>query len=267
MKISKKRFAGLLATMLVLFTIAGVWAYYTGTHEIDNQLSTKGYGSTLTEEFTVPQDGFKPGQEVKKLAAVKNTGDAPLVVRAKMRETWTRGDNLLIEHTAIADLTIPKQNDSADGLVAGDQTVVEKLGIHKNWVAGTDGYWYYNGVLAAGATTEKLLSAIKLSADTDMGKRITKNYYHEGLTPPSFEPGEAGDTGWQEFTGPVPAPNNSANNIYTRAVSSVDPAASGYANAVYDLIITAETCQANAAAVTAANWEVPSDVSTAWALK
>lgn len=263
-----------LATGLLALTVVGcTWAYFTSTSHIDNRLSTKAYGNTITEKFT-PRDDWQPGQTVEKVFAVKNTGDSTLVVRVKMEESWVRsGTNLntLSSVTDKAEIFTPKQPSAVDGSVANDDTVVAKELDTTDWVFH-DGYWYYKSLLTAGNETPALLNSITLDKNADMGKYTVTSYYHEGTSEPTFEPGDADDDhtpkgGWVKFTGAVPKPTAAGNMIFIRTVSKLDPTATGYAGADYTLTITAETCQATLDAVKT-EWSLATlPTSFNWTLK
>ncbi len=259
---NRKIKAWLSMGLLALAIVGCTWAYYSNSSHIDNQLSTKAYGSTITETFT-PRDDWQPGQKVEKVFAVKNTGDSDLVVRVKMDESWAKGGTSpfkTLSSTATDSAEQKKifnvsQGNETDGLVDADATVVAKDLNATNWVFH-DGYWYYKTLLTAGGTTSALLNSITLDKDADMGKYTVTSYYHEGTFEPTFEPGDAGDTGtatggWEKFTGAVPKPTTAGDTIFIRTVSKLDPAAAGYAGADYTLTITAETCQATLDAVKA----------------
>lgn len=259
---NRKIKAWLSMGLLALAIVGCTWAYYSNSSSIDNQLSTKAYGSTITETFT-PRDDWQPGQKVDKVFAVKNTGGSDLVVRVKMDESWTRSGSTPFKtlSSAATDSAEQKkifnvsQGNETDGLVSADATVVDKEIDTTDWVFD-NGYWYYKAVLTAGNKTSALLNSITLDKDADMGKYIVTSYYHEGPSEPTFEPGDAGDTGtatggWAKFTGAVPKPTAAGDTIFIRTVSKLDPAAAGYAGADYTLTITAETCQATLDAVKA----------------
>lgn len=254
---NRKIKAWLSMGLLALAIVGCTWAYYSNSSSIDNQLSTKAYGSTITETFT-PRDDWQPGQKVEKVFAVKNTGGSDLVVRVKMKESWAWGGTsfkTLSSDMDRAKISTVRQEDKADGLVANDDTVVAKELDTTKWVF-YEGYWYYKTLLTAGDTTSALLNSITLDKYADMGKYIVTSYYHEGTAAPTFEPGDAGDDhtptgGWKEFTGAVPKPTAAGNKIFIRTVSKLNPAAAGYAGADYTLTITAETCQATLDAVKA----------------
>lgn len=264
-----------LATGLLALTVVGcTWAYFTSTSHIDNRLSTKEYGNTITEKFT-PRDDWQPGQKVEKVFAVKNTGDSTLVVRVKMDESWAKGGTppfkTLSSVTDKERIFTPKQPSAVDGSVANDDTVVAKELNTANWVFH-EGYWYYKSLLTAGNETPALLNSITLDKDADMGKYTVTSYYHEGTAAPTFEPGGTGDKGtatggWAKFTGAVPKPITAGNTIFIRTVSKLDSTATGYAGADYTLTITAETCQATLDAVKT-EWSLATlPPSVNWALK
>lgn len=257
---NRKIKAWLSMGLLALAIVGCTWAYYSNSSSINNQLSTKAYGSTITETFT-PRDDWQPGQKVDKVFAVKNTGGSDLVVRVKMDESWARSGSTPFKtlSSAATDSAEQKkifnvsQGNETDGLVDADATVVAKDLNATDWVFD-NGYWYYKAVLTAGNTTSALLNSITLYKDADMGKYTVTSYYHEGTAAPTFEPGDAGDTGtatggWEKFTGAVPKPTTAGDTIFIRTVSKLDPAAAGYAGADYTLTITAETCQATLDAV------------------
>ena len=272
----KRKTKAWLAAGLSLLTVLGcTWAYYTNEAHMNNQLQTKTYGSTITEEFT-PRDDWQPGQKVDKIFAVKNTGEYPQVVRVKMEETWARNSQAfktIDSTTNKSNITTVKQQDTTDGKVDNDKTVVSKELDSTNWTFNSaDGYWYYNTQLTAGNETQALLRAITLDKYADMGKYVVTSYYHEGTVAPTFEPGATGDdgtedNGWKIFDDAVLAPEKSGNKIFTRTISKLDPNAMGYAGADYTLTITAETCQATLAAVQE-EWKLTTmPDKTSWDLK
>lgn len=289
MSISKKRVSAFVAGLVGLGLIVGSWAYYTSTSQLDNQLKTQKYGDTLTEKFT-PDKDWQPGEEVTKEAKVKNTGDYDLVVRVKLKEEWWRdadgnsqmdpGESLIkfestgnggADRTKINYTGSATQGNATDGLLTGDQTVVKKTLASAGWTEGNDGYWYYNTKLAKGTETSAFMSKIMLATDADMGKYTTTKYWTENAGLAGTEPGPGnigGDstTQWVVYTGAVPSPTVPTNEVHTRAISTLDTNAAGYAGAIYDLFITSETCQATSAAVTATWPGVDPGVVAGWNL-
>lgn len=279
----KKSTVGFIGGCFALALIAGSFAFYTSTNTLDNRLKTVKYGETATEKFT-PDLDWQPGEEIEKKYAVKNTGDASLIVRIKLDENWWRDNNTdgkmdssekfigFASTTNGTDITTYTQNDSADGLTSGDKSVVEKTLASSGWTY-KEGYWYYNSILAKGAATNDFMTAIKLKNDADLGKKIQKKYWTESEEVSATEPtssniGTDSTKKWVELAAddPVPSPTVTTNNVYTKAVSVPDPDKAGYADAIYDLFITCETVQATKEAVTNA-WNLSSaPTGTSWNL-
>ena len=254
----KKRSLSVVAGVLSLVLIGGAWAYYSSTGTLDNKLSTKmPGGEQLVEEFT-PDTDWNPDETVNKVAKVENSGTMPLVVRVKLAEEWTVQGGAKVANNSYASGVATDQASFVDGdgqlvgndgLTAGDGSVVTKtFGTSGDWVyCDADGYWYYNAVLAAGASTPNFLESITLHKDTDMGVKGTSMYYTKA--PAASKPGNTvfgtdPDTQWVLFTGPVPA-----GATFSRSVSDLEAGKSGYAGSDYSLFITYETYQANEEAI------------------
>ena len=166
-----------------------------------------------------------------------------------------------------------------DGLVNNgtnaDETVVYKKMLNigtalTDWTLHTDGWWYYNGKLAPGAATSSLMDSIMLAKEADMGKYNVVKYYTvlaslENVAPNTSNIGTDPKTQWVIYTGAVPSAPAGFTDVYTRTISDLSSDA-GYAGAVYDLIITSQTCQATADAVAATFPGAPSGVVTGWSL-
>jgi len=184
-----KRGKSALVGVAALVIITSTWAFFNSESRIENKLHTKEYGAETIEKFK-PDQELEPGTAITKEVGVKNTGDYDLVVRVKLEEEWTRGDDSFIAFASVDnDGTFNKeiisatktddekvtaiQGDDNDGLVEDDQTVMYKnlLGVESGkWTQGADGWFYYAATLKAGDTTELLLDTLKLAGNTDMGK-------------------------------------------------------------------------------------------------
>ena len=248
----KKRSATITAGVLALALIGGTLAYYTSNGVIENQLKTKTPGGEqMVEQFT-PENDWTPGQKVVKKAGLENKGEVSLLVRVKMHEVWTLADGTTTVNNNSTAATFDAgtgQADPADGLTTGDGSVVAKEMTNTNWVKGaTDGYWYYNAILAPAGNTGDFLSSITLNSATDMGLKGTIMYYTTAAAKPADNVMDADPSqGWKTFTGEVPA-----GATFSRSVSSVDGTKAGYAGATYSLYITYETYQATPEARTEA---------------
>lgn len=153
----------LVVALMAVFAIGGSLAYFTDTEEKDNTFTVGNVDIQLTEPNWVSSGSVDapevyPGEALAKDPTVKNNGANPCFVR--------------IQVTGLDCL------DDAGMITYRTDYVDNKLG--ENWVKGTDGYYYYNKVLAVGATTDALFDQIVIPTgvtnadafDSDTAKRI-----------------------------------------------------------------------------------------------
>lgn len=299
MKLNKK--TGALAGLAALAVVGGTWAYFSQTAAITNPFNTGAYNTSIVEHFN-PADGdnWVPGAEVDKVVSAKNTGTAPVLVRVRMDEAWSRdGKEAFIAFdtgngdmkpftSAVIDgngVITAVQTDDTDGTTAGDESVVYKLLDADKWEAGDDGYWYYKGVLGAGAVTEPLMTKVALANNTDMGKYIqAKGYYimtraeaeaagaldAENKIKADFDIenylmetdgkdwAEAGND--DELKALGEKAKEDGNYFFIHSENTLDPDAMGYARADYNLTITTEFIQATQDAAEGQGWNLPAGI-------
>ena len=254
--------------LAVVVAAGGTLAYFNQTHVAENQFDTGNYDTKLVETFN-PKDGddWKPGAEVNKDVEVENTGDVPVVVRAKLDETWSRDGEAVKTITSENDksaIVVPWQADATDGLVEEDNTVVEKA-IGTQWVQGTDGWFYYIDMVAPGTTTEKILDSVTLKSDVDMGKRDRTYTVTCSKIANPFDLETAGYAYLIQEDGSVDLEGLSdalglvkGDELKVDYEDKVVEGLEGYSDADYTLTITAEVVQATDEAVDEAfGTEVP----------
>lgn len=155
--------ACLVVALLAVFSIGGSLAYFTDTEEKDNTFTVGNVDIQLTEPNWVSSGSIDapevyPGEPLAKDPKVKNNGANPCFVRIQVTGLDCLGNAGMITY----------RTDYVDN----------KLG--DNWVLGTDGYYYYNKVLAVGATTDALFDQIVIPTgvtnaeafDSDTAERI-----------------------------------------------------------------------------------------------
>ena len=251
MKMNKK--AAALGGLAAVAVVGGTWAYFNQTAAITNPFSTGSYGGSIVESFNPSEgDNWQPGATVDKEVVAENTGNSPLLVRVKMAETWSRNDQnmIAINSEKQPDFTEVKQADAEDGLVEDDQTVVWKnLAENDAWTQGEDGYWYYKGQLAPGATTESLLESVTLDKDTDMGLYTTTYKY---CTTDGKDSKPDDKTEWltaengeedADMLAAARAAKKEGNSFHVKKETALDEAHPGYADADYELEITIDMVQ------------------------
>lgn len=153
----KKMVTICLVVALVLTAVAGgTLAYFTDTADATNTFTVGNVDITLTEpnwEGTGSNDAPEvyPGEPLAKDPTVTNDGANPCFVRIKVK-----GLDCL---------------DPAGDITYRTDYVDKKLG--DNWVLHTDGYFYYNQVLAVGATTDALFDQIVIPTGLTNGDAKT----------------------------------------------------------------------------------------------
>ena len=142
----------LIVALAATAVIGGTLAYFTDKDDATNTFTVGNVDITLTEpnwEGSGSEDAPEvyPGEPLAKDPTVTNDGANPCFVRIKVE-----GLNCLAPASNITYRTNYK-----DG----------KLG--DNWVKHTDGYFYYNKVLAVGETTDALFDQIVIPTDLKNG--------------------------------------------------------------------------------------------------
>ena len=253
MKMNKK--AAALGGLAAVAVVGGTWAYFNQTAAITNPFSTGSYGGSIVESFNPSEgDNWQPGATVDKEVVAENTGNSPLLVRVKMAETWSRnGMAGTMPNITSADgdafLNV-SQADPNDGETATDDTVVHKnLADNDAWEKADDGYWYYRGQLAPGATTESLLESVTLDKETDMGLYATTYKY---CTTPGKDSKPGDNTEWKvaengeedaDMLVAAEAAKEGGNSFHVKKETALDEAHPGYADADYELEITIDMVQ------------------------
>ena len=142
----------LIVAMAATAVVGGTLAWFTDDEVATNTFTVGNVDITLTEPnwtSTGSQDAPEvyPGEPLAKDPTVKNDGANPCFVRIKV--------------TGL-DCLAPASN-----ITYRTDYVPGKLG--DNWVLHTDGYFYYNKVLAVGATTDALFDQIVIPTDLENG--------------------------------------------------------------------------------------------------
>ena len=146
----------LIVAMAAIAVVGGTLAWFTDDEVATNTFTVGNVDITLTEPnwtSTGSQDAPEvyPGEPLAKDPTVKNDGANPCFVRIKV--------------TGL-DCLAPAGN-----ITYRTDYVPGKLGDH--WVLHTDGYFYYDQVLAVDATTDALFDQIVIPTDLTNGDATT----------------------------------------------------------------------------------------------
>ena len=157
MKKNKRIIAVLAITSILAVMVFQTLAFFTAEDTALNRV-TMGNVALILNDDTInpetealepfPEEGFNlvmPGDVVDKIVSVTNAGDNPIWVRIKL-------DRSIILAGEAADVDF-----NVLGLDLND----------KYWKEGTDGWFYYNEILAPDETTEKLFTQVTFPTSLD----------------------------------------------------------------------------------------------------
>ena len=157
----KRKLPVILLTAVLVALIAvlavGSFAFYTHEDTAVNVITTRGLKIELLEKTAdgsdFPAEGVHvmPGDTVSKIVSVKNTADSSCYVRIALEKGIN--DELL----------------DAEGCLKIDINTVD-------WTY-QDGYYYYNSVLAPGATTNPLFTEVLID-----GRSVNNDYMNKEFT-------------------------------------------------------------------------------------
>ncbi|EPB8198944.1 SipW-dependent biofilm matrix protein BsaA [Clostridium perfringens] len=163
---SKKKIIGLcIAGVLAVGSIGGSLAWFTSSDSVTNPFSTASTdnpsdpnsGIEIHEDFNKEDaDNTLPGDTVTKQVNVINKATYDQLIRVKIKKVWkdAQGEPRNDLDTKNIILNFEKNlTDSKD----------PKEG---KWIEGSDGYYYYNGIVNPKGQTANLLESVTLSKDT-----------------------------------------------------------------------------------------------------
>lgn len=155
----KKKIIGLcLAVGLMVGVVGGSLAWFTDSASVTNSFATQGNGTNESNGIKIEEDFNEelagkvlPGTEINKDAKVVNTATYKQLIRVKFEKVWKNAEG---------------KNLNLDFIELNYQNLTEENTANK-WIKGTDGYFYYNGVVDASGETAYLLDSVKLSDKAD----------------------------------------------------------------------------------------------------
>ena len=162
---SKKKIIGLcIAGVLAVGSIGGSLAWFTSSDSITNPFSTASTdnpsnpnsGIKINEKFNKEEaDNTLPGDNVTKQVNVTNTATYDQLIRVKIKKVWkdAKGEEKSDLDTKNIILNFEKNLTDSNKPEEG------------KWIEGSDGYYYYNGIVNPKGQTANLLESVTLSKD------------------------------------------------------------------------------------------------------
>ena len=162
---SKKKIIGLcIAGVLAVGSIGGSLAWFTSSDSITNPFSTASTdnpsnpnsGIKINEKFNKEEaDNTLPGDTVTKQVNVINKATYDQLIRVKIKKVWkdAKGNEKSDLDTKNIILNFEKNLTDSNKPEEG------------KWIEGSDGYYYYNGIVNPKGQTANLLESVTLSKD------------------------------------------------------------------------------------------------------
>ena len=137
-----------LAAIMVGCAIGGTMAYYTNQATATNVITAGNIRAELREwadlenriPYADPEEPIMPGEDVTKIVTVENTGDFPAWIRLRF-VTTAEGENIPTE---------------------GELPMLLDVNTEK-WLL-TDGWYYYDAVLDAGAMATPIFTTVRFES-------------------------------------------------------------------------------------------------------
>ena len=155
---------------LLLVAIIGVvgltFAYFSNQTTIENEFTTKEYGTSYEEEFVSPAN-WLPGDTTEKTVIATNTGQVDEAVRISLSESWTpANEGASLNGWIHADGT--KSTHTTETELANDERVaVINFVDPSDWTKVGD-YYYYNYKLAPSESTTSLIESVTFNSKTKL---------------------------------------------------------------------------------------------------
>ncbi|NGT74078.1 hypothetical protein G6Z07_13810 [Clostridium perfringens] len=163
---SKKKIIGLcIAGVLAVGSIGGSLAWFTSSDSITNPFSTASTdnpsnpnsGIKINEKFNKEEaDNTLPGDNVTKQVNVINKATYDQLIRVKIKKVWKDAKGEEKSDLDTKNIILNFENNLTDSNKPEEG----------KWIEGSDGYYYYNGIVNPKGQTANLLESVTLSKDT-----------------------------------------------------------------------------------------------------
>ncbi|WP_283676289.1 SipW-dependent biofilm matrix protein BsaA [Clostridium perfringens] len=163
---SKKKIIGLcIAGVLAVGSIGGSLAWFTSSDSITNPFSTASTdnpsnlnsGIKINEKFNKEEaDNTLPGDNVTKQVNVSNKATYDQLIRVKIKKVWKDAKGEEKPDLDTKNIILNFENNLTDSNKPEEG----------KWIEGSDGYYYYNGIVNPDGQTANLLESVTLSKDT-----------------------------------------------------------------------------------------------------
>jgi len=154
---SKKKWGGLIGiTCVVIITLIGLSnASYASKDEKINEFQTGQVDIEIQEVYTAPERWT--GEDHIKNVSIKNNSNVKTLLRVAIVPRWVDGNGA------------PWAGDTSC-VVIGFANLGTTKELNK-WVKDKDYYYYYNGIVNEGQSTNELIKTVKATIPTELQER------------------------------------------------------------------------------------------------
>lgn len=146
---NKKSLIAIVAVMAIAI-IGSTFAYFRYTESFNNKFKLGAQKTSFTETFESPSD-WTPCTETPKTLVVNNSSTTAINARIKITERWEKLD---ANGNVIAGETLPLK-------VGNEAMAVISFANPTKWILKSDGYYYYQGDIAAnGGTSSSFIEKV-----------------------------------------------------------------------------------------------------------
>ncbi|MEG2506693.1 MAG: BsaA family SipW-dependent biofilm matrix protein [Longicatena sp.] len=279
-----------LSALLGIGLVAGSLAYFSTSSSFDNIFTVGKPSGGIVETFDNPsKEQVARGGEFKKSAQAINTGETPLLARAKISAVWKKADGSVINDntlgaggenaaklmfgntapTATADFSKNLYTSFANDVTEADKANTEKA----PWFYSTDGYFYLKTKVEKGTSSAALLKAINVSTNIANATTTYDLKYMNGATETTISKPTAAEAVTQFNTDYGTAHPGTKYTITSKSVATYPD----YEGATLTVTIKGDVIQADQkvydtlkglpAGTDSTKWNVPDAIVTGWGFK
>lgn len=143
--------------LTILLGIGATSAAFYHSVSLTNTLTTPTVEEEIVEDFG---EGVSGNSKVKKVS-FRNTGTADTFIRISFAETWKYTDESSQESLFLPDRQMVSEGSKFE--IEKAAKIIWSNEFERDWVQGTDGWYYYKKVLPAGSKTHDIMTAVDFS--------------------------------------------------------------------------------------------------------
>ena len=155
---NNKKVVFVLVLIMIIGCFGFTFAYFTDSFSLNNVFMAKPFSTSVTEEFTSPEN-WLPGTKTSKRVYATNNGDVLVAVRISFTESWVNGNNEPID-------LVQRQVVDGNSIDVRAALINFSSDAFSKWTKSTENgidYYYYKTKLAKGESSSSLLDNVEFN--------------------------------------------------------------------------------------------------------